>query len=98
MKNFKAGQKVVYDSSNGDPCDNPNVIPPKNGEVVTLKSKSYFHEGAWLLLEYPTSRMGRDQSFNEINLHPLEDYFKEQTETIVEKLESELQIEIPELV
>lgn len=94
MKNFKAGQKVVY-----VPFINNNddyTIVPKPHEIVTIKGR--YRIGAWYVEEYQFNSIGDRQAFNEIVLHPIEDYFKEQTESVVEKLESELQIEIPELV
>lgn len=102
MKNFKAGQKVVFDDK-GNPSKNertntPALIRPKNGEIVVLKSKCHFYSCNWVVYGYEINEYGRPCSWYEGMLHPLEDYFKEQTESVVEKLESELQIEIPELV
>ena len=97
MKNFKAGQKVVYDDKGQKP-KTEGYYPP-NGAIVRLKCKCEVYFESWDIYGYEVDpKDGEFQSFNENVLHPLEDYFKEQTESVVEKLESELQIEIPELV
>ncbi len=102
MKNFKAGQKVVFDDKGILPTDKrtgkTSLIRPKNGEIVTLKSRCTIHACSWDIYGYEIDECGKLTSYHEGLLYPLEDYFKEQTESVVEKLESELQIEIPELV
>lgn len=96
MKNFKPGQKVVFDTKGLKIFSNESIGAarlPQNGDIVTIfrYDGKRQKEHMWLVSEYLKNKDGIIQAFAECFLFPLEEAHAAQSEKIIADLEKKIQ-------